>query len=158
MAPPGLHCTLCCCHLSAVSICHLHRRMPSTYMTVDNSRLTTIAAAAAAARVASAADSIDGMSSQASRLAQPPVYAMRPVLKSSKGLWQFLHALLMLLSFGVMLPLGMMAARHKWIFGSNEETVSTVLQPKRITSLTAGQRSSSASITAPLTKPRMCML
>ncbi|WIA32083.1 hypothetical protein OEZ86_002934 [Tetradesmus obliquus] len=76
----------------------------------------------AASSTSNIADSIDGMSSQASRLAQPPVYAMRPVLKSSKGLWQFLHALLMLLSFGVMLPLGMMAARHKWIFGSNEET------------------------------------
>jgi hypothetical protein len=71
-----------------------------------------------------AADQIDGMSERASKLAQPPVYAMRPVLRSNKGLWQFLHALLMLLSFGVMLPLGVLTARHKWMFGSNDQSVS----------------------------------
>ncbi|KAF6251606.1 hypothetical protein COO60DRAFT_604265 [Scenedesmus sp. NREL 46B-D3] len=67
-------------------------------------------------------DHVDGMSELASQLAQPPVYAMRPLLKSNRGLWQFLHALLMLLSFGVMLPLGVLTARHKWMFGSNERT------------------------------------
>jgi len=53
-----------------------------------------------------------------------PVYAFRPVLTENKGLWQFLHSLLMLLSFCFLLPIGSLLARHKWIFGRDDLSVS----------------------------------
>lgn len=53
-----------------------------------------------------------------------PVYAFQPVLTENKGLWQFLHSLLMLLSFCFLLPIGSLLARHKWIFGRDDLSVS----------------------------------
>lgn len=67
---------------------------------------------------------IDGMAPGVSLHEQPPVYSMQPVLPNSNGLWQFLHALLMLAAFGFLLPLGVLLARHKWMFGRNPDTVS----------------------------------
>lgn len=53
-----------------------------------------------------------------------PVYAFKPILQDNKWLWQFLHSLLMLLSFCFLLPLGSLLARHKWLFGRDPLSVS----------------------------------
>jgi len=52
-----------------------------------------------------------------------PKYMWRPILHGNKQLWQFLHSVLMLASFGLLMPLGALLARHKWMFGRNPETV-----------------------------------
>lgn len=58
---------------------------------------------------------------------QEPVYQFSPVLSNSNSwLWQFLHSVLMLLSFCFLLPLGSLLARHKWIFGRDPLSVSTL--------------------------------
>lgn len=44
---------------------------------------------------------------------QEPVYQFHPVLIENRWLWQFLHSVLMLLSFCFLLPLGSLLARHK---------------------------------------------
>jgi hypothetical protein len=51
-----------------------------------------------------------------------PKYIWRPILQGNKQLWQFLHSVLMLASFGLLMPLGALLARHKWMFGRNPET------------------------------------
>lgn len=57
------------------------------------------------------------------KLVQDPVYSFYPVLNENRWLWQFLHSVLMLLSFCFLLPLGSLLARHKWIFGRNPLSV-----------------------------------
>lgn len=52
------------------------------------------------------------------------MYQLYPVLNENRWLWQFLHSLLMLLSFCFLLPLGSLLARHKWVFGRDELSVS----------------------------------
>lgn len=54
---------------------------------------------------------------------QEPIYQFQPVLKENKTMWQFLHSLLMLLSFCFLLPLGSLLARHKWMFGRDDLSV-----------------------------------
>jgi hypothetical protein len=61
---------------------------------------------------------------KAAKVVQEPVYQLYPVLNENRWLWQFLHSLLMLLSFCFLLPLGSLLARHKWIFGRDELSVS----------------------------------
>jgi hypothetical protein len=57
------------------------------------------------------------------KLFQDPVYSFYPVLNENRWLWQFLHSVLMLLSFCFLLPLGSLLARHKWIFGRDPLSV-----------------------------------
>jgi hypothetical protein len=80
---------------------------------------------------------------KAAKVVQEPVYQLYPVLNENRWLWQFLHSLLMLLSFCFLLPLGSLLARHKWIFGRDELSVSAayvdgVLQDSRVTVHSAG--------------------
>lgn len=56
---------------------------------------------------------------------EEPVYSFYPVLNENRWLWQFLHSVLMLLSFCFLLPLGSLLARHKWIFGRDPLSVSS---------------------------------
>eukprot|EP00775_Hariotina_reticulata_P005252 gene5252-5487_t len=51
-----------------------------------------------------------------------PAYIWKPILEGNKHLWQFLHSVLMLAAFGLLMPLGVLLARHKWMFGRNPET------------------------------------
>jgi hypothetical protein len=37
---------------------------------------------------------------------------------------QFVHGLLMLASFALLMPMGALFARHKWMFGRDNKTVS----------------------------------
>lgn len=57
---------------------------------------------------------------------QEPVYQFYPVLNENRWLWQFLHSVLMLLSFCFLLPLGSLLARHKWMFGRDPLSVSAL--------------------------------
>jgi hypothetical protein len=59
---------------------------------------------------------------------QEPVYSFYPILNENRWLWQFLHSVLMLLSFCFLLPLGSLLARHKWIFGRDPLSVRHALQ------------------------------
>ena len=43
----------------------------------------------------------------------------------NRPLCQFLHALLMLAAFALLMPLGALFARHKWMFGRDSKTVSS---------------------------------
>jgi hypothetical protein len=61
-----------------------------------------------------------------SKIVQEPVYQFNPVLNENRWLWQFLHSVLMLLSFCFLLPLGSLLARHKWIFGRDPLSVSAL--------------------------------
>lgn len=60
------------------------------------------------------------------------MYQLYPVLNENRWLWQFLHSLLMLLSFCFLLPLGSLLARHKWIFGRDELSVSAAAGPAAV--------------------------
>ncbi|KAI8472804.1 MAG: hypothetical protein J3K34DRAFT_519505 [Monoraphidium minutum] len=50
---------------------------------------------------------------------------LRPVIASAsapRGLWVYLHAALMLAAFALLMPLGLLLARHRWMFGRDPRT------------------------------------
>jgi hypothetical protein len=52
---------------------------------------------------------------------------LRPVIQRQPGvprsLWVFLHAALMMAGFALLLPLGLLLGRHRWMFGRDPRTV-----------------------------------
>lgn len=106
--------------------------IPVTKMTSDgidaSDRVTIIAvpaAATAATAAAAAADALQGdqQGARSFRAASGDTVQMRPVLReSSRAMMVYLHGALMLTAFALLMPLGALLARHRWVFGRDPRT------------------------------------
>jgi hypothetical protein len=48
---------------------------------------------------------------------------LKPVISGDRATWAFLHGALMMGAFGLLLPVGALLARHRWMFGRDPRTV-----------------------------------
>jgi hypothetical protein len=48
---------------------------------------------------------------------------LKPVISGDRTTWAFLHGALMMGAFGLLLPMGALVARHRWMFGRDPRTV-----------------------------------
>lgn len=105
-----------CLHTPAAPPPKLHRGHEHRHMPCNTSPqlLCTVPCCAA----------LPAAEGQSKQVEEKPVYAFAPVLQDHTWLWQFLHSVLMLLSFCFLLPLGSLLARHRWIFGRDPLSVS----------------------------------
>lgn len=54
---------------------------------------------------------------------------LKPVIRGlGHSTWIYLHGALMLAAFALLLPLGALLARHRWMFGRDPRTVSRGLR------------------------------